>query len=801
MSELTLEMKNTATVRALAPECTLLLKKDGNFPLEQPCDLALFGNGARNTIRGGTGSGNVYSKTVVGIEDGLKKNGFRITSTAWLDAYDKTKEEARAAWQRAQLKDIGNMISNFLGAVMPEPDYNLSLNYPGDAAVYVLSRISGEGSDRLPEKGDVLLTDTELRDIRALNEKYEKFMLVLNVGGPVDLSGLTDIKNILVFSQLGAQSGDILADILLGRSVPGGKLATTWSAWKDYCAVGSFGDKDDTYYKEGIYVGYRYFDSTGRKALFPFGYGLTYTDFSMGKSAVSVKGTVVTVTVTGNVKNTGKFPGKEVVQVYVSAPAGKLDQPYQSLAAFVKTKELAPGKSCRPKVSFDLADLASYDTDTSSWILEAGDYVVRVGTSSADTTVAAVLQLPETVTVRTCRNTLGYCGFDDWKAKGVKADVPADAPRLAVDPAAFPCVKTDYNPDYDIDPFVASLSDEDLCHTGIGQFSKNPLSIVGNASAKVAGAAGDFSAHNEAKGFPSPVCADGPAGLRISMKYYKDEKGIHPVGNDMLQIIEGMVPKKLMNLIKKLVDKEPPAGADIREQICAMIPIGTALAQSFNPELAEQCGDVVGSEMEAYDVDFWLAPALNIHRSILCGRNFEYYSEDPLVAGKIAAAITRGVQAHEGRYVTLKHYAANNQETNRYKNNSHVSERAMREIYLRGFGIAVREGNPGAVMTSYNLLNGTHTEEHRGLIEDVLRSEFGFSGVVMTDWMISIMNSGGKYPAPQPAKMAAAGGDIFMPGSSADYKNMLEGLKNHVVSRRQLEINATRLYKIGKKIH
>lgn len=801
MSELTLERKNTAAVRGLAPECTLLLKKDGSFPLEKPCKLALFGNGARHTICGGTGSGDVYSKTVVGIEDGLKKNGFTITSAAWLDAYDKTKEEARAAWQKAQLKDPANMIANFLGAVMPEPDYRLPLNYPGDAAVYVLSRISGEGSDRLPEKGDVLLTDTERRDICELNDKYEKFLLVLNVGGPVDLSGLEDIKNILVFSQLGAQSGDILADILLGKSVPGGKLATTWSAWKDYCAVGSFGDKDDTYYKEGIYVGYRYFDSTGRKALFPFGYGLTYTDFSMGKSAVSVKGTTVTVTVTGNVKNTGKFPGKEVVQVYVSSPAGKLDQPYQSLAAFVKTKELAPGKSCRPKVSFDLADLASYDTDTSSWILEAGDYVVRVGNSSTNTTVAAVLELPETVTVRTCRNTLGYCGFDDWKPKGVKADVPADAPRLAVDPAAFTCVPTDYAPEYDIDPFVASLSDEDLCYTGIGQFSKNPLSIVGNASAKVAGAAGDFSTHNEAKGFPSPACADGPAGLRISMKYYKDEKGIHPVGNDMLQIIEGMVPKKLMNLIKKLVDKEPPAGADIREQICTMIPIGTALAQSFNPELAEQCGDIVGSEMEAYDVDFWLAPALNIHRSILCGRNFEYYSEDPLVAGKIAAGITRGVQAHAGRYVTLKHYAANNQETNRYKNNSHVSERAMREIYLRGFGIAVREGNPGAVMTSYNLLNGTHTEEHRGLIEDVLRCEFGFSGVVMTDWMISIMNSGGKYPSPQAAKMAAAGGDIFMPGSSADYKNMLEGLKNHVVSRRQLEINATRLYKIGKKIH
>ena len=228
-----------------------------------------------------------------------------------------------------------------------------------------------------------------------------------------------------------------------------------------------------------------------------------------------------------------------------------------------------------------------------------------------------------------------------------------------------------------------------------------------------------------------------------------------------------------------------------------MIPIGTAIAQSFNTELAENFGDLVGAEMEMMGVNLWLAPALNIHRSILCGRNFEYYSEDPFVSGMVAAAITRGVQKHKGCFVTIKHYAANNAETNRYCNNSQVSERAMREIYLRGFGLCVREAGPKAVMTSYNLLNGTHTAEHRGLIEDILRCQFEFDGIVMTDWVIDVMTSAGsKYRNSLSHEVAKAGGDLFMPGGKKDYENVLNALKDGSLSRKQVEINASRVVRM-----
>ena len=251
----------------------------------------------------------------------------------------------------------------------------------------------------------------------------------------------------------------------------------------------------------------------------------------------------------------------------------------------------------------------------------------------------------------------------------------------------------------------------------------------------------------------------------------------------------------------RLIDKNKKVTGEVFEQNCTAIPIGTAIAQSWNLDFAEMCGDIVGDEMERFGVHLWLAPALNIHRDIRCGRNYEYFSEDPLISGRFAAAITRGVQKHPGCGTTVKHFAANNQETNRYTNNSQVSERAMREIYLRGFEIAVRESQPHALMTSYNLLNGVHTCERRDLIEDVLRAEFGYQGIVMTDWIIGAMyGRRNKYPAPDAAKTAAAGNDLTMPGGKGDLKAMLQGLKDGSVSRRQLEINAARIIRMAKKL-
>ena len=268
---------------------------------------------------------------------------------------------------------------------------------------------------------------------------------------------------------------------------------------------------------------------------------------------------------------------------------------------------------------------------------------------------------------------------------------------------------------------------------------------------------------------------------------------------ESMQEAMGPVARFIANLLTG--GNKTPKGVTIMEHAATRIPIGTAIAQSFNLEFAESLGDIVGDEMERMGINLWLAPALNIHRSILCGRNFEYYSEDPLVSGLMAAAITRGVQRHKGCGTTIKHYAANNAETNRYCNNSHVSERAMREIYLRGFGICVRLSQPHALMTSYNLLNGTHTAEHRGLIEDILRCEFGFEGIVMTDWVMSMMDSKNSiYRNSLSNEVAKAGGDLFMPGGKKDYENVLNALKAGTLDRKQLEINASRVIKMAAKL-
>ena len=798
------EREHNKIMRRLGAECAVLLKSDGSFPLEKPCALALCGSGARHTIKGGTGSGEVNSRTFVTVEEGLEAAGFMLTGKHWLDAYDMLYPAARREWIRslkAQAREHHTVaVMESMGAVMPEPEYNIPLPASGEAAVYVLSRISGEGSDRRAVPGDILLTETEKRDILALNEKFDKFLLVLNVGGVVDLSPVMEVGNILLLSQLGVETGSILADLILGKASPSGKLTTTWSAWEDYPGLGSFGEKDDTLYQEGVYVGYRYFDTVGKKPLFPFGFGLSYTDFSLAALDASEHSGIVTVRAA--VKNVGGFAGKEVAQLYVSAPQGKLDKPYQSLAAFAKTRELQPGESEELTLTFDLCELASYDEARAAWTLEAGDYVLRLGDSSADTQPVAVVRLDGETVVRQVKNCLGKPDFKDWKPESLRTETLGELPVLAVAATAFETETVDYARAEEIDPLIKALGDEELCLLNIGAFDPKggAMSVIGNASQSVAGAAGETTSVLKDKGVPALVMADGPAGLRLSREYTRDEKGAHSVGDTMPESLMELMPAPVAFAMKLFASKGKVKG-EILEQYCTAIPIGTALAQSWNLDFAERCGDVVGDEMERFGVHLWLAPALNIHRDIRCGRNFEYFSEDPLISGRIAAAITRGVQKHPGCGATVKHYAANNQETNRYASNSRMSERALREIYLRGFGICVREGRPHALMTSYNLLNGVHTSERRGILERVLRREFGFDGVVMTDWVVAAMSGkGGKYGRPDPARVAAAGNDLFMPGGRDDLNALLRGLRKRKVSRGQLDANATRVYRLAKKL-
>lgn len=791
-------------LRALLPECTVLLKNNGDFPLEKPGKIALYGNGVRRTIKGGTGSGEVNSRFFETVEEGFKKAGFEITTGEWLDAYDRVYEDAQAEFyeeirKRAQEHHTHPMTEG-MGAVMPEPEYNLPLEAEGDTAIYVLARISGEGSDRKEVSGDILLSESEKHMILELNRKYRRFMLVLNVGGPVDLSPVIEVDNILILSQLGVQTGTALADLVLGKTCPSGKLTATWAGWKDYPAFASFGEKDDTRYQEGIYVGYRYFDSVNKDVLFPFGYGCSYTEFDIKVTELSLDGSDIEIVV--RVKNKGNFKGKEVVQLYVSVPEGELDQPYQQLAAWGKTRELASGETQEMKITFSLKDLASYAESRAAWILEKGDYILRVGNSSRDTSICAVINIPKAVVIKEVRNCLGKPDFRDWRPEKKKSILPETAVQhLEADLSELQTEQVIYSRNEKIDPVITALKDEDMIRMNVGAFtpSNEAASVIGNASISVAGAAGETA---KAEGIPAIVMADGPAGLRLSQKYFRDEAGVHGFGSSMPESMVKLLTEEEAAYMESLQPK-PKEGTKILEQYATAIPIGTAIAQSWNLELAECCGDIVGNEMERFGIHLWLAPALNIQRSIRCGRNFEYFSEDPLISGMFAAAITKGVQKHPGCGVTIKHFAANNQETNRSDNNSIVSERAMREIYLKGFEICIRMAQPKALMTSYNLLNGIHTSERRDLLEDVLRCEFGFDGIVMTDWVIGsgILNAGAKYVSPEAYKVALAGNDLFMPGSQREVDNLTEALADGRISREQLQENATRVYRMALELN
>lgn len=799
------ELRHIEALRKDLAGCTVLLKKDGSFPLEKPCTLAAYGSGVRRTIRGGTGSGEVNSRYTVTIEEGLQQAGFTLTGMEWHTGYEQAREKAHKAFLKQLKKDAKAAKQNFIlygmGKVMPEPEYDLPLNAEGDAAIYVVSRISGEGNDRTPLKGDIRLTDSEVRDILALDKKFTRFMLVLNVGGVVDLSPVMGVRNILLLSQLGVETGGALADILLGKANPSGKLTTTWAAFEEYPEMPDFEDMNETRYREGIYVGYRYFDSFNITPAYPFGFGGSYTTFALEVKDVALDGETVCIRV--NVQNTGsRYAGRETVQVYLSQPQGKLDKPYQVLAGFAKTGSLAPGQCETVTVTFPLHILASYDEEQAVWLLEKGVYYLRVGSHSRSTCIAAALELGETVVTARLQNRLQPdCPLETLRADPARfctypeeAREKAAAPRLTVAPASIPCETTVYSQkpsllhtekeqtvtlqdvvagQATLEDLVTQLTPPELAGLVVGSARGGfgSTSVIGVASTACPGAAGETtSTLLESRGVQNLVLADGPAGLRLSRSFVADSQG---------NIIPGLGDSAFGNLGELLGIVPPPRPADAVDhyQYCTAIPIATMLAQTWDPALMEEAGDIVGGEMEDFGVTLWLAPGMNIQRNPLCGRNFEYYSEDPLLSGLCAAADTRGVQRHPGCGTTIKHFALNNQEDNRNHNNAHCTERALREIYLKGFEIAVRTAQPLALMSSYNLVNGIHSANNRELLTDILRDEWGFAGLVMTDWGTTDASTGFKYGSSATAGCVLAGNDLTMPGSQQDVDAILDALK------------------------
>ena len=776
-------------------ECSLFLKReDDSFPLEKPCQIVLIGSGARQTIIGGTGSGAVNVRYKESIEDAFINAGFEISTKDWLNSYDRVKQEYKKVFikeVKKEAKEVHAMAASYsIGRNAPEIDYEFPIIGDHEVAIYVLSRNAGEGSDRRLVKGDVYLTDTEIRDILYLNKNYKKFLLVLNVPGIVDLSPVLEVKNILLLSQLGSLTGHILVDIVLGKSNPSGKLSSTWAKIEDYPYINTPINKDEARYIEGIYVGYRYFESKKINPLFPFGYGLSYTSFDY--QILGVQNNKDNIVLKVNVKNKGLYKGKEVIQVYMSGPKVR---PMMELVAYKKSKELLPKESEELEISFSLSDFARYSEESESYILDKGNYVFKVGNSIKDSKDAFAIFIKEDIVIKKVKNVFNKPDFDDLVIDREEASIKAKLPIVELDKKDFTYQEVKYNGyEVEVPSIIKELEIDDLIKLVLGDYKTGVNGMIGQSCSLVIGGAGETTLRVPAID-QAVNMVDGPAGLRVIREYIVNDKGVFQTTSD--SIMDG-IKDYLPSIITPFLSFErnlKKKGSRV-VQITTALPIATALAQSFNSDFVYECGRLVREEMEIYGVDDWLTPAVNIHRHILCGRNFEYYSEDPLVSANCAISITKAIQENPSKVVTIKHFACNNQETNRTNNNSIVSERAIREIYLPAFERCIKESNPHSIMSSYNLIDGIHASEHHGLLIDILRNEWGYDGLVMTDWIKSNQSymKNNKYPNAQASRNIPNGVNICMPGSKDDIKDIKKALKANKISREELEQAATKVY-------
>lgn len=795
------ELKHTKLAREAATEGFVLLKNDNQIlPIMPGQSIALYGAGAKHTIKGGTGSGDVNERASVSIYDGIKNAGYVISNERWLLAYDDIYNKARLVWKEAILKKAEE-INNFFEAYSTTPfmlpcgdelDEEEALNDGANIAIFVLSRVAGENADRHDTKGDFLMTDEEEALLSQVSRCYSKVVVVINTGGLVDLNNIEKYENVFVivqFMQAGQEGGNAFADILSGKVSPSGKMTDTWAlSYNDYPNAATFshksGDVFAEHYYEGIYVGYRYFDTFDVPVRYSFGHGLSYTEFDIKfKEALVITETdaMPRVSLTVEVANIGeKYAGKEVVQIYVSCPQKKLIKEFRRLVAFAKTDLLSPEQKQTLQISFPIDSLASYDESQAAWIMEGGCYGIWIGNSLANANLCSALELDGEAVVMQCEH---ICPLQqelteltparekvqvkeqEWIAKIAEEALP----DISISAKSIPVKVAKYTTE--IAPMegkaaeiVNALSKEQLIQLTTGEIVTGGAETFGASGTTAPGSAAETPkvAEGEPWNLSSIVLADGPAGLRLIQHYEVYENKVQQFY--IMDALEG-----------GFFAKKNPIKGELYYQYCTAIPVGTLLAQTWNTELITEIGQMIGKEMEEFFVTLWLAPGMNIHRNPLCGRNFEYYSEDPLLSGMMAAAMTKGVQRQPGCGTTIKHFACNNQEDNRLGSDSIVSERALREIYLKGFEIAIKSSQPMSVMTSYNLINGVHTANSYDLCTKVAREEWGFRGAIMTDWTTTTNSTAGVCTA---SGCMHAQNDMIMPGFLEDHEDIQKALDN-----------------------
>ena len=704
-------------IRQAGAEGCVLLKNDGTLPLKKDAPVAVFGRCQLDWFYVGYGSGgDVKAPYLVNLIDGLKNAGVSPeqdlleTYTAWTQSEE---HQADHGWW-------GHWPMNYPEMPLTEELVRKAAKN-ADTAIVVIGRAAGEDRENTLTEGSYYLTKEERAMLDRVTASFPKVIVLLNIGNIMDLSWTEPygdrISALMIVWQAGMESGNAATDVLTGKVSPCGKLSDTIARqYDDYPSSANFGGKQFNEYAEGIFVGYRYFDRNPEKVLFPFGFGLSYTDFAVRTEAIEHTGTETTARVT--VTNTGSVPGKEVIPLWCSAPEGRIEKPIRVLAAFAKTKTLAPGESETLSLSCNDKCLASYDEETRRFVLEPGEYRFSV-----NGTEAGSFAIPEEITVEQCEP---ICLKPEKLRKRILENLPEEIPHTEESTITLQDVA---DGKADLRNFIAQLTDDELEALTRGQGMMNSrFGVPGNA-----GAFGGIVESLRKKGVPPIITSDGPAGLRL-------------------------------------------------KRYAALLPCGTALACTWNTELVGAIGEKSGEEMAHYGVDVLLAPGMNIHRNPLCGRNFEYYSEDPLLSGKIAAAMVRGVQSSGGA-ACPKHFACNNQETKRNTNDSRLSERALREIYLRNFEIAVKEGKPLTIMTSYNKINGVWSHYNYDLATTVLRKEWGFDGCVITDWWMRPSKSPEFPTLENNAYRVRAQVDVLMPG---DMKYMAKEYKTDASLRKTL---------------
>ena len=733
--------------RQAACEGMVLLKNEnGTLPLKEGTGIAIFGMAQIDYVMCGGGAGWVHTAYARNLYEGLKLSGVKIYHPLSLH-YEGQFLAAYGGECKQELEKKGTVPEIEIPAELLKGAKEFT-----DTAIITICRYSTEGEDRYGDGSDPYfeLSKEERAMVETVCENFKNIIVVLNTGAMIDSSWFAyndKIGAALMMWQGGMEGGLAAADVLVGKVNPSGKLVDTCALdFMDYPSSAGFHESEDyVKYTEDIFVGYRYFETVPEKrerVVYPFGFGLSYTDFTITDVNAAAVGKQIIVNAT--VKNVGNVSGKEVVQVYYGAPEGRITKAARELCAFAKTRLLAPGESETLTMIYDIEDMASYDdigaVQKSCYVMEAGDYRIYVGNSvRAAEEIEYKYSLSETKIVKQLTE---YCTPTRLGKRLTASGEYLTVPDCEYTPKLFPVdyVCEERIPDEDnrhmlaevaegklsLDDFIAQLTNEEMLAMLVGQ--KN----LGVAST------GGIGGNLEKYGIPAPMTADGPAGLRLL----------------------------------------PRTGVST-----TAFPIETMIACTWNLELAERIGVAIALETKENNVAIWLAPALNIHRSPLCGRNFEYFSEDPFVSGKMAAAIVKGVQA-QNVVATPKHFAANNKETNRMESDSVLSERALREIYLRGFEICVKESDPKLIMSSYNLINGVRASECTEMITGILRDEWGYKGLVTTDWW----NHANK------TKEVTAGNDIHMPCSTApDYKTMFIDTIKVENSREELAVCVKRL--------